>query len=110
MKEEIKNHQHKILKLTGYTIHQYKDIFQSITSKINFIDDVFISDGAIETEFEFTKDVDENDTLFIALANEFVWTGDKKLILGLQAKGFKKIFTTDDLYKKFLQLEYRKEI
>ncbi|MDO5665464.1 MAG: PIN domain-containing protein [Bacteroidia bacterium] len=111
LKDELKNHQEKILKISGYSFNQYEEILQTIISKISFIDDIFISDHSIKTAWKLTKDIDENDTLFIALAHELnshVWTGDKKLISGLSAKGYQKLLSTEKLYKIFLEQEYKK--
>ena len=113
LKDELNKHREKILRISDYSSNQYEEILQTITSKIHFIDDIFISDKSVEAAWELTKGIDDNDTLFIALANElnsFVWTGDKKLISGLRAKGFNKVLTTDDFYKRFLGYEYGKNI
>jgi predicted nucleic acid-binding protein len=48
------------------------------------------------------KDVDGNDIHYVAYAKQFrckIWSGDKKLIKGLLAKGYINIFTTDDLFE-----------
>ncbi len=50
--------------------------------------------------YEITKNIDENDTVFVALtleSNGFLWSGDKKLIKGLKQKGRDFIKSTDDL-------------
>ncbi len=50
--------------------------------------------------FELTKEVDENDTAFVALT-EFtdgkLWTLDKKLSKGLINKGYSRIIGTKEL-------------
>lgn len=81
-------------------------VSEKIISKINFIDDVFLSDNEIEKVFNLTKNIDENDTLFIALANQLrakIWTGDKKLLLGLRTKDYHQFLTTDEVYDIFLE-------
>lgn len=111
LKEELDNHQDKLLKISGYSLDAYQKIHNTITSKIHFINDVFISDNEIEKALMLTKDVDENDTLFVALAsqmNSIIWTGDKKLISGLRCKGYGKFIDTEELYKIFLEFEYCK--
>jgi predicted nucleic acid-binding protein len=49
---------------------------------------------------------DESDALFVALTNHIngkLWTGDKKLISGLQKKRYLKTISTNDLYEQFLE-------
>jgi predicted nucleic acid-binding protein len=46
-------------------------------------------------------DIDIDDTKFVALAEHAkakLWTGDKKLILGLAKKNWKRLIATDELY------------
>ena len=45
--------------------------------------------------FRFCKDVDENDTAFVALTlelNALLWTKDDELKSGLRRKGFDRFF------------------
>lgn len=52
---------------------------------------------------ELASEVNENDTLYIALALAYrcaIWTGDKKLDTGLRKKGFELVMTTEELGKK----------
>jgi len=45
--------------------------------------------------------IDMGDTGFVALAEHVkskLWSGDKKLIRGLELKNWKRGITTDDLY------------
>ncbi|MCK9452072.1 MAG: PIN domain-containing protein [Bacteroidales bacterium] len=59
-----------------------------------------IRESTWEKAMELTKDVDEFDAPFIALALEMespLWTGDKKLVKGLSKKGIDWILTTDIL-------------
>lgn len=50
--------------------------------------------------FELTKDIDEKDTVFIAMA-EFLecklWSGDLQLVNGLRMKDYFNILKTDEL-------------
>ena len=57
-----------------------------------------INESTWEKAMELVKNVDEFDAPFIALALELdcpLWTGDKKLINGLNKKGVDWILTTD---------------
>ena len=99
LKEEISNHKGKIINLMKNE-QQFNQAYSIIMNKINFIDEVFISDENLMSAYELTKDIDENDTLFIALAkqlNTLIWTGDKKLINGLIQNGYNNFITTNEL-------------
>ncbi len=58
----------------------------------------FVREKTFKRAVELTKDVDEFDIPFIALAIELdtpLWTGDKKLIMGLKNKEIDWVFTTN---------------
>ena len=70
---------------------------RNIFKKVDLIDLGFIQESTWNKAIELTKKVDEYDAPFIALAIELespLWTGDKKLIKGLNKKGVDWIFTT----------------
>jgi predicted nucleic acid-binding protein len=113
LQQELENHKDKILKVTGYSEIQYNEIYDLIVSKIRFIDDILISDADIEKAIKLVKEIDENDTLFIALSIHLhtnLWTGDKKLINGLIKKDFSKIISTDNLYELYLEKEMKTKL
>lgn len=70
-------------------------------------DITFISEEQISHSFwieanELVKDIDLDDIHYVAYAKQFkckIWSGYKKLIKGLKAKGFVNIFTTDDVFE-----------
>ena len=66
-----------------------------IFQKISFVSEATISKDNKKKAFRLCKDIDEDDTPFVALALEFeaeIWSGDKKLIIGLKKKGFNRFF------------------
>jgi predicted nucleic acid-binding protein len=78
------------------------DIEELVLSAINFVPEESISDASWIRAFAWTKDIDEDDTPFIALGIELnakLWTGDKVLSKGLAKKGVDIIITTADLKK-----------
>jgi len=71
-----------------------------VLSAITFISEDLISQENWINAFEFIKEIDENDTPFIALAMQMkvkLWSGDKKLTNGLLTKDSDIIFTTQEL-------------
>lgn len=105
LKDEIEEHKDKILKISEFTNDQFIKSYETITKRITFVDEILISDKELIKALDLVADIDENDALFVALTNHLngkLWTGDKKLITGLQRKGYSKILSTDELYEQFL--------
>jgi predicted nucleic acid-binding protein len=106
LKEEIELHKDKILKISGFTNQQFIKSYQTITKRITFVDEILISDKDIHKAIDLVAEIDENDALFVALTNHLngkLWTGDKKLIMGLMEKRYIKAISTNDLYEQFLE-------
>jgi predicted nucleic acid-binding protein len=106
LKEEIELHKDKILKISGFTNQQFIKSYQTITKRITFVDEILISDKDIHKAIDLVAEIDENDALFVALTNHLngkLWTGDKKLFMGLMEKRYIKAISTNDLYEQFLE-------
>jgi len=101
LKEEIFEHKDKLLKFTNLTESELFELIQLTTRNIEFLNEEVIPKKTILNAYELVKDVDENDILFIALTKHVkgskLWTGDKKLITGLQKKKFNRIISTNEL-------------
>ena len=92
---EIFKYKEKILKYSKSNKLIIYEYFNKILERIHFINDEIISEKNRVFAYELCKDIDENDTPFIALSLEIdglLWSGDKKLINHLNKKGFKNIF------------------
>ena len=112
LKYEILKHKTKIQKITGFSNHKFHEIYDLIISKIRFVDQVLISDVSIKNAYKLTQDIDEDDTLFVALTNHLkskLWTGDKMLLNGLKGKGYSRIITTSELFDIFLKKELKRK-
>ena len=58
-------------------------------------DENSLTDERLKKGYDLCKDVDEKDIPFVAITIELgglLWTGDKKLRKGLEAKGFNSFF------------------
>ena len=96
--DELKNHKKKLLKISGLSENELDILQRNLFKKIDLIDLESIRESTWEKAMELTKNVDEFDVPFIALALELkspLWTGDKKLINGLNKKGVDWILTTE---------------
>jgi predicted nucleic acid-binding protein len=74
-------------------------IFRFIKS-IDFIDDNLIDLKYQNQAYNLVKDIDKKDLLFVALSLQTgykLWTGDKKLLIGLTKKGFTNIINSRQL-------------
>jgi putative PIN family toxin of toxin-antitoxin system len=90
---EIFKYKEKILKHTKLNETELYEYLNRILENIQFIRGEVASKENRLTAFNLCKEIDEKDSPFIALAIEieaYVWTGDKKLIKGLEEKGFTK--------------------
>ena len=102
LKEELKRYAPKISAYSRLDSKALSDIEELVLSTINFASEKSISERSWTQAFALTKDIDEDDTPFIALGIELnakLWTGDKVLSEGLAKKGVNMIITTADLKK-----------
>jgi predicted nucleic acid-binding protein len=107
LKTEISNHFDKVIKLSDMS---KKDIQQELNyyfERIKFIDISNIPKKYIVEAYLIVSDIDADDIFFVALnlyQKHKIWTSDKALIKGLEAKGYKICITTAELkaslYKK----------
>ncbi len=98
--KEIEEHKSKIKTLSHYSDTDLERIITLITNKIRFINVRLISREAFIFAESLTKDVDIDDTEFVALTEHLkgkLWSGDLSLQRGLKNKGWKKFITTTEL-------------
>ena len=92
---EIFKHKEKILKHTKTSESEVYEYLMPVLQRIHFINEEIISLDNRMIAYELCKNVDKNDTPFVALALEldaYLWSSDKKLIKGLKKKGFDRFF------------------
>ncbi|MDZ7774899.1 MAG: PIN domain-containing protein [Bacteroidales bacterium] len=105
LKTEILNHKTKIQNITGFSDADFYETYNLINSKIRLVDDKLIPEDVLKLAYNLTYDIDEKDTVFVALNNHLkskLWTGDKMLINGLISKGYSGTITTAELYEIFI--------
>jgi predicted nucleic acid-binding protein len=88
---EIYKHKDKILKNSKLTDSEFYLYFNGLIEQIKFVPIDYIGLESRQKAYDLCKDIDIKDTPFVALAIDLkipLWTGDKKLRVGLIKKGF----------------------
>lgn len=92
---EIFKHKEKILRHSKASEDDVYEFLHQLLARIQFINEDHISLGNIVQAYRLCKDVDEKDTIFVALTLELegeFWTRDDALKAGLVKKGFASFF------------------
>lgn len=102
LKDELEKYASKIAAYSKLDTSDLSNIKALVLSSINFVSEELISEASWTNALELTKDIDEDDTPFIALSLELnakLWTGDKILSRGLVKKEVDITINTAELKK-----------
>lgn len=86
------------LRVQRFSIHTPEELIELIEQMVNVLElypDSHISPNNRQLAYDLCKDIDPDDTPYVALTLELegqLWTGDTKLKNGLIAKGFDRFF------------------
>ena len=61
----------------------------------------------IELAYNLVHDIDEKDTIFVAMGMHFkqkLWSGDKALVEGLRKKGYNELILTNELVEMLTEI------
>jgi predicted nucleic acid-binding protein len=92
---ELFKHKERIVANTNCPESEILLYLHEILRRVEFVDEEIISIGSYAEAYRLCRDVDENDTPFLALVLELdgeLWSNDEKLKIGLRKKGFDKFF------------------
>ena len=98
---ELENHKDKLIKLSKEKANNIEKIISIIIKRIKFIDLELIPKIFLVEAEKLLAGIDIDDTEFVALTtylNGKLWTGVKKLIKGLNKKGWHNFISSDELY------------
>lgn len=102
---ELFRHKEKIKKITSFTEEEFLEIYELIVKNVTILNHSILPEKDFKKAFEYCRDIDIDDTIFVGFSEYLkakLWTGDKKLIIGLKAKGFKRTIDTKELFKAFI--------
>jgi putative PIN family toxin of toxin-antitoxin system len=102
IRDELGKYRQKLKALSKMSIEQVDISIQQILKNIELISSEAISEQHWSAAYVLASSIDEKDTPFIATAlgiEAVFWTGDKKLINGLRAKEYDKIYSTAELFE-----------
>ncbi|MDR0873047.1 MAG: PIN domain-containing protein [Prevotellaceae bacterium] len=100
LQKEILRHIDKIRQYSGLNDDDLSELITLVESRIFFLDEELLPPDIITEAKELVSDIDFDDFAFVAIAKHldaWLWTGDKKLSIGLRQKGYSRIVTVSDL-------------
>ena len=99
---EIRNHYERLSKIGKLTVDQVVEAEYQVCRNITFISEEQIKTTAWLSAQKLVEDIDPKDVSYVAFAKHFkckLWSGDKALANGLLKKKFRRVITTDELFK-----------
>lgn len=84
--EELERHHQKLLNLSKINESDLLFLRTQVLAKVSLVDLIILSEKTWEKALDLVHGIDEFDAPFVALSlhlNTYLWTGDKKLKLGL---------------------------
>jgi predicted nucleic acid-binding protein len=97
---ETSLHREKFARLTGASIEVVAEVEEVLLSGLTVVQAASIDTTFWERAGHLVGDIDPKDDHYVALALHLkcpLWTGDKKLLKGLPAKGFKQVLSTEQV-------------
>ncbi len=92
---ELFKHRPRIVEKSKATEEEVLSYLNQVIQKMHFFNEELISVENYFTAYHLCKDVDENDTAYVALTLELdgeLWTRDQMLKAGLRQRGFDRFF------------------
>ena len=97
---ELFKYKEKLIKASKLEELEFLDVMYQMIKRIHFFNEGIIPPEIFKEAYSLTHDIDEKDTIFIAMGmyfNQKLWSGDKVLVEGLRRKGYHEILLTNEL-------------
>lgn len=92
---ELFKHRQRIVEKSKASEEEVLSYLNQVIQKVHFFNEELISTENFFTAYHLCKEVDENDTVYVALTLELdgiFWTRDEVLKKGLRERGFDRFF------------------
>lgn len=102
---EIEKYKNRILKKTKLTAKDFQEYVLNLLAHITVIPGLLLSRDSLRSAFNLCKDIDEKDTLYIAVAIEFnipLITNDKALYNGLRTRQFFQVELLSEILRQLI--------
>jgi len=100
LQQEIETHKRKLIEISHLNQNEIEEVKNLVYSKIKFLSEEQVPSEIWKNSINYVHDVDMDDIAFVVMSEYLhsnLWTGDKKLIKGLQSNGFEKCVSTQEL-------------
>lgn len=97
---ELFKYKEKLIKASKLEELNFLDVMCQMLKRIHFFNEGMIPKPIIQKAYNLVCDIDEKDTIFIAMGMYFeqkLWSGDKLLVEGLRRKGYNELILTNEL-------------
>ena len=104
---ELFKYKEKLIKASKLAELEFLDVMYQMLKRIHFFNEGMIPKEVINEAYKLTYDIDEKDTIFIAMGMHFeqkLWSGDKVLVEGLRKKGYNELILTNELVEMLTEL------
>ncbi len=101
--QELQTYQNTILSKSKLTKQELQEFTIFVFSHLIVVPQFYLTQANKDMAFELCKDIDEKDTIYVALSlemNTALLTRDKPLFNGLKSKGFEKIMMFDQFIQQ----------
>jgi predicted nucleic acid-binding protein len=97
---EIEKYKQRILKKIKLSEQEFQEFVLKLLTNVTVIPNLLISQRSLKDAYELCKDIDEKDTVYIAVALEFdvtLITNDKTLFTKLKERDFTQVMLLKDV-------------
>jgi len=111
--EEVREHWGVIVNASPLSVRELYAEMDFYKTRITFIETKNVPQEYAKQAYKIVVDIDEDDADFIALhlyKKHKLWTGDRKMIKGLLAKGYDICVTTDQLKEKLYKKQHNTDM